>query len=51
MTNLNNEEIEKVYKIIKAFDQGLLANPQQEWEQDYYGEKLLDKKGLKPKEK
>ena len=48
MTNLTNKEIEKVYKIVKAFDEGLLVNPQEEWEQDYYDEKLLDKKGLKP---
>ena len=48
MTNLNNEEIEKIYKIVKAFDEGLIVNPQQEWEEDYYGEKLLDRKGLKP---
>ena len=47
MTNPNNEEIEKVYKIVKSFDEGLLVNPQQEWEEDYYGEKLLNKKGLK----
>ena len=47
MSNLNDKEIEKVYKIVKAFDEGLLVNPQEEWEQDYYDEKLLDKKGLK----
>ena len=47
MSNLNDKEIEKVYKIVKAFDEGLLVNTQEEWEQDYYDEKLLDKKGLK----
>ena len=47
MKNLNNQEIEKIYKIVKAFDEGLLVNPQEEREQDYYDEKLLDKKGLK----
>lgn len=48
MINLTNQEIEKIYKIVKAFDEGLLVNPQQEWEEEYYGEKLLDNKGLKP---
>ena len=47
MSNLNDKEIGKVYKIVKAFDEGLLVNPQEEWEIDYYDEKLLDKKGLK----
>ena len=47
MTDLTNQETEKVYKIVKAFDEGLLVNPQEGWEQDYYDEKLLDKKGLK----
>src|SRR3989338_3114416 len=41
------EEIEKVYKIVKAVDEGLFVNPQEEWEQDYYEDKLIDKKGLK----
>lgn len=48
MLDLTDKEIEKVYKIVKAFDEGLLVNPQQEWEEEYYGEKLLDNKGLKP---
>lgn len=47
MAELTDKEIEKVYKIIKAVDEGLLVNPQEEWEQDYYEEKLLDKSGLK----
>ena len=47
MKNLTDIETEKVYKIVKSFDEGLLVNPQEEWEQDYYDEKLLDKKGLK----
>ena len=47
MTNLTDKEIEKVYKILKAFNEGLIVNPQEGWEQDYYDEKLIDKKGLK----
>ena len=33
MTNLKGKEIEKIYKIVKAVDEGLLINPQEEWEQ------------------
>ena len=47
MTNLTDKEIEKIYKIVKAVDEGLLVNPQEEWEQDYYDKKLIDKNGLK----
>jgi len=47
MPNLTAKEIEKVYKIVKAVDEGLFVNPQEEWEQDYYEDKLIDKKGLK----
>ena len=47
MTNLKGKEIEKIYKIVKAVDEGLLINPQEEWEQDYYDNKLIDKNGLK----
>ena len=47
MADLTNQEIGKIYKIVKAVDEGLLVNPQEGWEQDYYEEKLIDKKGLK----
>ncbi len=47
MNRLTNKEIEKVYRIVKAVDGGLLVNPQEEWEQDYYDEKLIEKDGLK----
>lgn len=47
MNNLTNQELEKIYKIVKAVDEGLLVNPQEEWELDYYDEKLIDRKGLK----
>ena len=43
-----NQELNKIYKILKAFDEGLIVNPSEEWELDYYDEKIVDKKGIKP---
>ena len=45
---LNQSELRKVYRIIKAYDEGLLKNPSEEWEQDHYDEPLAERKGLKP---
>ena len=47
MASLTDKEIEKIYKIVKAVDEGLLVNPQEEWERDYYDEKLIEKTGIK----
>jgi len=43
-----NQELNKIYKILKAFDEGLIVNPSEEWELDYYDEKIANKKGIKP---
>jgi len=43
-----NQELNKIYKILKAFDEGLIVNPSEEWELDYYDEKIADKKGISP---
>src|SRR3989338_7899731 len=45
--SLTNKELEKVYNILKAFDEGLIVNPTEDWELDHYDEKLVDNKGLK----
>ena len=45
---LTNNELEKIYNILKAFDEGLIVNPTKNWELDHYDEKLVDNKGLKP---
>ena len=45
--SLTNKELEKVYNILKAFDEGLIINPTESWESDHYDEKLVDNKGLK----
>ena len=46
--NLSNKEAAQVHQILKAFDEGLIANPSEEWELDHYDEKIADRKGLKP---
>lgn len=40
-------ELKKIYQILRAFDEGLIVNPTDDWEQDHYEEKIADKKGLK----
>lgn len=45
---LTTKELKKIYQILKAFDEGLIVNPSEEWESDYYDEKIADRKGLKP---
>ncbi len=39
-------ELGKIYQILKAFNEGLIVNPSEEWELDYYDESVADKKGL-----
>ena len=46
-TQLNNQELKKVYQILNAYDQGLIVNPAESWEMDHYDEPIADKKGLK----
>ncbi len=46
MRNLNAQELKKVYRILKAFKEGLIVNPSEDWELDYHDEPLADKKGL-----
>jgi len=43
---LANSELNKMYQIIKAFNEGLLVNPSEEWELEYHDEPLVDKRGL-----
>src|SRR3989344_8301155 len=47
MNPLSTNELEKIYKILKAISEGLIANPSEEWELDYYEEKLINKKDIK----
>lgn len=43
----NKQELKKIYQILNAYDQGLIANPIESWEMDHYDEPIADKKGLK----
>lgn len=47
MSKFTNNQMEKIYKILKTVDEGLLANPEEDWELDHYGERLLNRKGIK----
>ena len=43
---LTNNEIKSVYRVLKSFEEGLIENPNESWEQDYYDEPLVDRKPL-----
>jgi len=45
--NLSKKEIRQVYQILKAFGEGLIINPSEEWELDHYDERIVSRKGLK----
>lgn len=44
----SRKEATQVHQILKAFDEGLIVNPSEDWELDHYDERIADKKGLKP---
>jgi predicted DNA-binding transcriptional regulator YafY len=46
MRNLTKQELKKIYRIVKAFKEGLIVNPSEDWELDYHDEPLVDKRGL-----
>lgn len=45
--DLTNEEMKKVYLILRALEEGQLGYPAEEWELDYFDERLIDKKGVR----
>lgn len=45
-TSFTNDELKKMYQILKAFNEGLIVNPSEEWELDYYDKSMADRKGL-----
>ncbi len=45
---LSVKEAKQIYQILKAFDEGLIVNPSEDWELDHYDEKIADRKGLRP---
>ena len=44
---LSTKEAVQVHQILKAFDEGLIVNPSEDWELDHYDEKIADRTGLK----
>lgn len=44
---MTNEEMKKVYLILKAVDESQLVYPAKEWELDHFDERLIERKGLK----
>lgn len=45
--SLSKNELLKIYKILKAIDEGIIANPSEEWELDFFDAPLLEKLNLK----
>lgn len=43
---LTSNEIKSMYQVLKSFEEGLIENPDESWEQDYYEEPLVDRKPL-----
>lgn len=43
---LTTEEIRKIYQIVRAFSEGLIVNPSEDWELDYHDERIADMEGL-----
>ena len=46
MRSLTKQELKKAYRILKAFNEGLIINPSEDWEMDYHDEPLVDRRGL-----
>ena len=44
---LSTKEAAQIHQILKAFDEGLIVNPSEDWELDYYDEKIADRTCLK----
>lgn len=46
MDKLTKSELKKIYLIIKALKEGQLTQPDEDWELDYYEERLIGKKDI-----
>jgi len=44
--DLTNEEMKKIYLIMKALEEGQLGYPAEEWELDHFDERLIDRRGI-----
>lgn len=45
--DLAKEELKRIYTVLRMVDEGQLVYPAEEWELEYFDEKLLERKGLK----
>ena len=45
--NFTDAELKFIYQLIKSFEEEMVENPAESWEQDYYDEPLIDRKPLK----
>jgi predicted DNA-binding transcriptional regulator YafY len=44
--NLRKDELLKIYRILNAYNEGIIVNPSEDWEVDIYDDIISDKKGL-----
>lgn len=45
-SDLTNEELKRIYLILKALEEGQLGYPAEEWELDHFDERLIERRGL-----
>jgi predicted DNA-binding transcriptional regulator YafY len=45
---LNPSDMKKLYRILKALDEGLISYPEEDWELEYNDHRLKNKKKFKP---
>lgn len=43
---LGKDDLLKIYRILKVYNEGLIINPSEDWEIDIYDDIMADKKGL-----
>jgi len=47
MEPLSLKETKTIYHILRLIEEGMLSYPEEEWELDYYDERLIDRKEIK----
>ena len=47
LPDLTNEELKKIYLILKALDESQIGYPAEEWELNHFDERLIDRKGIR----
>ncbi len=44
---LSLKNAKQIYRILNAYEEGLIINPSEDWESEHYDESIADRKGLK----